>query len=286
MDYVQIRDLPDGLGNVISDAEFTLGGQVTGTYYCAAYNSSAGYVGDKSGQWDVTGGIGFVSNDNGESTDFTAEYEGTGSLIVDYMDTISSMAITVNPGAESGPPAPPENVSVQSLGPNRILIIWSPNLEPDIDEYIIERATSPEGPWNIIAFVDKDDISYVDRELESGTTYYYRIYAEDSDSDISPASPTVAATTEKPEETSWFVLFLLIVILIIVVLLVLFLLVRKQREKIRSREIKWTQQYPESGMPSEEEVIFPDEEGPPPPPEDWEPPPPDDGWLPPPPPDY
>ncbi len=43
VDYIQIRDEPDGLGNVLSNMNYVKG--ANDTYYGAAYNSTAGYIG-------------------------------------------------------------------------------------------------------------------------------------------------------------------------------------------------------------------------------------------------
>ncbi|UCF07484.1 MAG: fibronectin type III domain-containing protein, partial [Thermoplasmata archaeon] len=284
VDYIQIRDSPGGHGNVTTAAQFTLGEVTTGTYYCAAYNHTAGYIGDKPGQWTVHGGIGSVSIDTGQSTDFTATDEGTGILTVSYAGSTNSTEITVDPSEETGPPATPANVRAEPLDSEEIIIRWSRNTEPDIEGYILERSRSPEGPWLTLATIDWAQTFYIDEGLEPDTTYHYRLSAVGHDANVSDPSPVVSATTEEPEAFPWFLILLFIVIAIVALLLIIFFIMPKRRERVPPPAIRWAGPYSPPDIPREEvypmpddDFFIPDEKLPPfpedeelPPQKDWE----------------
>lgn len=303
VDYIQIRDAPGGEGNVSTTAIFTLGEVVTDTYYCAAYNHTAGYIGDRSVQWAVTEGIGTISPNVGSSTNFTATNAGTGVIRANLTGiTNSTGTITVNPAEPSDtPPSTPGNMTVTAISSNEIKIEWSPNSEPDLAGYIIQRSTSPNGPWDNVTTVGRDRTSYTDTGLESGTTYYYRIIAIDNALNESPPTPALSATTSEPEEFSW--LWILIIIVIIIVLILIFAIFKRRKKPeevspppIEKRDVPlpppWMKQKEESPLTGEEEALPPQEDEIPeeelPPPDDEEIPenelpPPDDEEEPPPP---
>ena len=63
-----------------------------------------------------------------------------------------------------------------------------------IDVYQVDRATSPNGPWDPVAHPTNP--FYSATQLKPGTTYYYRIYAHNA-AGWSPSSSVVSATTTK-----------------------------------------------------------------------------------------
>ena len=284
VDYIQIRDLPDGAGDVVTSVFFEFDDDGM-TFYCAAYNHSYGYLGEAPGQWDVTGGVGIVSIYINESTVFTTTDVGIGSLIVSLNDISSSTNITV---VDAGDFLPfPEIVNIEALGTDSILIEWELSFSYyDLGGFTIYRSQRPQGPWLIVTTVDADTLFYTDIGLEPDTTYYYKINYFDTALNPYFESPIASATTEAEEDSSWVAFFILTIILILVVLLILFILIIKRRRKHPPRTVLWTQRGSPPQMPPEDEVIFPDEDELPPPPEDWLPPPPDDEFYPPPPPDY
>lgn len=56
---------------------------------------------------------------------------------------------------------------------NKIQLTWTYNPETEIVE--IERSLSLNGPYELIAETDSTYATYLDLELENGTTYYYRL---------------------------------------------------------------------------------------------------------------
>ncbi|ODS39774.1 MAG: hypothetical protein A7315_02860 [Candidatus Altiarchaeales archaeon WOR_SM1_79] len=231
VDYIQIRDASDGEGNITTTAMFTLGETIRDTFYCAAYNHTVGYIGDREAQWEVTGGIGGLTPLQGTSTLFTATDPGTGTITADLAGiTNSTGTITVNPGEPMDtPPSAPNNVTAQVISSSEIRIEWSPNPETDLAGYIVQRSLNSDGPWQNLTTVGKDRTSFTDSGLESDTTYYYRIIAIDNVVNLSPPSQTASAKTEKPGEFQ--LLWILIIIVIIIIVLLLILILSKKPKK-------------------------------------------------------
>jgi len=229
VDYIQIRNASGGKGDVVVDITFTLEGMVTGTFYCAAYNHTAGFIGDREVEWEVTGGIGTMSPETGLSTTFTATNTGTGTIIANLTGIINSTGIiTVNPAEIPDiPPATPGIFTLEAEGSDKIKIEWSPYTEPDLAGYIIQRSTSPNVPWLNVITVGIESTSYTDTDLESDTTYYYRIIAIDQASNESPPSPPHSATTFKEEEFPW--IWILITIVITGILVSVFVVLKKHK---------------------------------------------------------
>jgi fibronectin type 3 domain-containing protein len=79
------------------------------------------------------------------------------------------------------PPSGPQNLSA-SAGDQQIILIWSPNTDPDLDKYRIYRDTSSPAITLIDSVVSSSppDTFYTDTGLVNGQIYYYRITAVDS----------------------------------------------------------------------------------------------------------
>ncbi|MCF8050436.1 MAG: hypothetical protein K9L59_04305 [Desulfobacterales bacterium] len=64
--------------------------------------------------------------------------------------------------------------------PDRILVQWDLNSEPDIDTYRLYRSRGGGG-WSKIAEIGPREFSYSDTDLKPDTEYRYRMIVEDSD---------------------------------------------------------------------------------------------------------
>ncbi|MBD3334144.1 MAG: hypothetical protein GF355_01355 [Candidatus Eisenbacteria bacterium] len=90
-------------------------------------------------------------------------------------------------------------------GDEVVSIYWLPNTEPDIAGYGIYRSLDEDGPYDHLADVgpevDPDffDISYHDRRVENGVTYYYGVTAFDDEDLESDLNPTLLFDTPRPE---------------------------------------------------------------------------------------
>jgi hypothetical protein len=106
------------------------------------------------------------------------------------------------------PPRPvkPEGFSTVVKQARRVALRWFPMFDPAVVGYIVERSTSPGGPFEEIAFVKGlRSSTYMDlgdkgRPLEESRRYYYRLRARDRHWQVSePCEPVSAAPKAAPE---------------------------------------------------------------------------------------
>ncbi len=280
IDYIQIRDAPNGEGNIISTAIFNEG--ETATYHVAAYNHSADYLEDIPGaEW--SNDIGTLAPTTGGNTTYTATSAGTGSITVSYGGITNSTTITIN---DVTPPSQPGQPTVTLIGGDEVEIALPADPPSDVEEYVIQRSTSQGGPWVNVTTVGRETYSFIDTGLEPDTTYYYRIIAVDSASNPSSPSPVSSVTTPAPGQVTEkgspvLLLVLLIVMILIIVLILLFALTKRRKPE----ELPMPQEVKREGLPPPPTDIA--EKELPPPPEDELPPPPEEEMaeeeLPPPP---
>ncbi|NOZ83251.1 MAG: lipoprotein [Epsilonproteobacteria bacterium] len=98
-------------------------------------------------------------------------------------------------GVTKFPPLPPPVVKAISNMPKRSVVIWQPSPNNDIKNYYIERSKPGENFYRI-AVVDGHTTRFIDKNLDAGTTYRYRIRAIDKDNIKSEYSVIAAATTK------------------------------------------------------------------------------------------
>jgi outer membrane protein assembly factor BamB len=72
IDYIVIRDEPSGQGQWIGDKDFIIG--ATAFFYAAAYNISAGYIGDVGCEWISSNETVATVTTPGTSTEFSTQY--------------------------------------------------------------------------------------------------------------------------------------------------------------------------------------------------------------------
>jgi PKD repeat protein len=98
VDYIEIRDAPDGGGSVITSIDLDAGESIL--IWAAAYNDTAGYLGDYvSTTWIETSSGSVISvSTPGDFTTVTAQLiGGSSTLTADYNGTQDSIPLTVNP---------------------------------------------------------------------------------------------------------------------------------------------------------------------------------------------
>ncbi len=251
VDYIQIRNESGGLGDVVTTAVFYLEGVDSDTYYCAGYNLTVGYIGDLPADWEVTGGIGVVNPETGNSTQFTATNEGDGGISATTPIggiTYSTGTITVNSAEDETPPATPTGLRVYTVsGGGALRLTWDANTD-SIVGYNIYRAIANGTVYVKVNSEPVNDTEYVDTGLENGTTYYYHISAVDELDDISSPSPTVHMTvsadsdddgviddTETAQNINNLILYV-VIILIIVIVIAAFLISKSKSVEKRIRE--------------------------------------------------
>jgi hypothetical protein len=87
----------------------------------------------------------------------------------------------------------PAGVYAAASSSSSITLSW--NTVSGANRYYIERSTSAQGTYTLIAYTSSDISSYSDTGLSSGTTYYYKVRARDSSSKYGDYSLPVFATT-------------------------------------------------------------------------------------------
>ncbi|UCE39405.1 MAG: PQQ-binding-like beta-propeller repeat protein [Thermoplasmata archaeon] len=194
VDYIQIRDESGGLGDVISQASFTLGDIVSDTYYCAGYNYTADYIDDMSANWVVIGNIGTVIPSSGTSTQFTATTAGSGEITASYNGKSTSADITIYPEPDLTPPAAPTGLRVRQVATGGALsLTWNPNTDADLAGYNIYRSTTNGTGYEKVNTELVTETQFPNTGLINGVTYYFYITAVDDapTPNESPPSDTV-----------------------------------------------------------------------------------------------
>ncbi len=92
-------------------------------------------------------------------------------------------------------PTAPTGLSAQGGLPAKIALAWNPNSEPDIKHFHLYRKRTGE-KFKELKELPPDKTQYEDEKLNHGTTYIYRLQAEDKDKLLSDFSVAVEATTK------------------------------------------------------------------------------------------
>lgn len=93
------------------------------------------------------------------------------------------------------PPAFPTGLEVQRLQHNRLILVWQPNSEPDLEGYRIYRAAQPVAhpdqplDFQLLAAVSKETTRYVDENVATDAIYHYRITAVNEAGESLPSMP-------------------------------------------------------------------------------------------------
>ena len=92
-------------------------------------------------------------------------------------------------------PTAPTGLSAQGGLAGKIALAWNPNPEKDIKHYHLHRKWS-ENKFKEVQKLPADATIYEDVKLDHGSTYIYRLQAEDEDKLLSDFSSNVEATTK------------------------------------------------------------------------------------------
>jgi PKD repeat protein len=95
VDYIRIRNRPNGQGNIVTSPTYDVGDE--DTYYSACYNYTAGYLGDLPVSWDTTDeSVGNITG-SGPSVNFIAADIGTCDITADFGGLVDiTISIIVN----------------------------------------------------------------------------------------------------------------------------------------------------------------------------------------------
>lgn len=93
----------------------------------------------------------------------------------------------------TAPPAAPATLTATAAGSFSIELIWEDVLYES--GYTVERSPSGVGDWTVLTTTAADVVQLTDPGLESGTRYFYRVFASgNGDSGYSPVASAVTAT--------------------------------------------------------------------------------------------
>ena len=124
---------------------------------------------------------------------------------------------------------------------------WSNVSAPDLQGYRLYRSTSPSGPFTRIGPPLIVGNTYVDHDIQPGTTYYYRVSSVDILGNESPQSPAGLATVPAtPSDYTLAIVGAAIVAAIVVVLTAL--LIWRRRGKGGQGFIPPSSSEPDAGV--------------------------------------
>jgi Fibronectin type III domain/Interferon-alpha/beta receptor, fibronectin type III len=110
-------------------------------------------------------------------------------------------ASTQTPGPSRLPPPrviTPVVLTARAVSTSQINLSWTNNSD-NVAGLYVERSRSPKGPWKRVVNVPSNASSCANAALAAGTTYYYRVMANDSPySNVASATTLSAATDGVP----------------------------------------------------------------------------------------
>lgn len=116
---------------------------------------------------------------------------------------VSEQVSALTDAKNSTPPEPVTELGIVRQAPDRLTIYWRKTRESDIGRYLVFRSETPD--FNLAgatpigeALPSRDFLQlYRDSGLKAGTTYYYKVIAEDFGGLRQTQSPLATATTPK-----------------------------------------------------------------------------------------
>jgi uncharacterized protein len=82
--------------------------------------------------------------------------------------------------------------------PNRAKIVWRPHTNPSVVSYIIQKTDVHKQKWEDIATIKgRLQAEYIDKDVESGKIYFYRVVAKSYDDGLSYPSQSVEVKVKK-----------------------------------------------------------------------------------------
>ncbi|UCF07447.1 MAG: fibronectin type III domain-containing protein [Thermoplasmata archaeon] len=165
-------------------------------------------------------------------------------------------------------PQAPQNLRIITSD-GVVILRWEPPADhggSPVTNYVIYRCTiSGNDPVTIRL---GDIHSYEDTDVRSGTTYIYRIAAENPQGEGPQSNEAFAQLPEEDEDLPWWfwILVAIIIALTIILLLVLLKSRKKEEEQPPSELQPFEEQHPPEEEPIQPDLSPPEPERPPPPP--------------------
>jgi len=161
--------------------------------------------------WLPTGGT-LLSNVGSSVSWIAPATSGIYSITVKVSDgkdtTSGSLSIPVSSANDATAPNAPTGLSA-SAGNELIVLSWNANTETDLKGYNVHRSTTSGSGFIKINNSVVQAVSYIDSDLTNGTTYYYKITAQDTSgnessysSEVNAAPTSTNVDTEKPSAPS------------------------------------------------------------------------------------
>jgi fibronectin type 3 domain-containing protein len=101
-------------------------------------------------------------------------------------------------------PVKPSGLKGEALKVKEVPLAWTANPEKDIAFYHVYRSSDSRDDYSRITKVQGKS-SYIDKELKDGSTYHYRLQAEDKDELLSDFSNSISIQTKpKPQKPAGF----------------------------------------------------------------------------------
>jgi len=107
----------------------------------------------------------------------------------------SNEADAMTEDAPPPPPSAPSDLTATATSRSSIALTWTDTSDNE-DSFELERSESPDSGFAPIASVDPETESFEDIDLDPGTQYYYRLFA-----DSETAGPSDYSNTAAPRQT-------------------------------------------------------------------------------------
>jgi hypothetical protein len=271
VDYIQIRDAPGDLAVVLTTVNFKLGAVITDRFYCAGYNHTAGYIGERAAHWWIDEEIGTLFPQIRYYTNFTATSQGIGNLSADFNGLLYTIIINVDPESVIITLDSPTGLIVEQVkGGGALSLSWDPHTGSDFAGFKIYRSSDGGlsfAPVNTGVLIT--NTTYLDSGLTNGVTYHYYITAVDFAGNESPSSSikyNTPKTDQKQNEQDFPWLLLVSIIILFVIILLFFILVKRKKDRAPPRTFMEMENVNEPGedrepqSEKEEEMIYDNEE--------------------------
>lgn len=106
-----------------------------------------------------------------------------------------------NDGGSGTPPSAPTNLSVTTVSPNELDLVWTDNAT-DETGYKIERSPAGVGSFQLIETTGANATSFSDTGLSAATGYVYRVYAYNASGNSSYSNESTGMTNAAPTAPS------------------------------------------------------------------------------------
>jgi uncharacterized repeat protein (TIGR01451 family) len=171
-----------------------------------------GPTGTPSDTWEVWVPMHYaadVGNNDQYTATLTPETTGTFEYLARFSTTVGrdwtyartaadeAGVLTVQPSADTTPPATPQNLRVSDWSAGWIALEWDPVTgDPTLYAYDVFRQEVGRAGWTPVGRVLAPDTAYTDVDVATGHTYAYVVQAVDSSFNYSGDSNQVTATAE------------------------------------------------------------------------------------------